>query len=195
VRWGIACLANLTTELCSVRIFIVLRDKGSACWKLGRRGKVTSVTGSVVNSSVKQHRLRSGQVLRQVQLSINSEFLRNLKCGVLNLVWEFTKKLFYNLTNYCTNYTVNCGLSFDYHNLEYNSWVPASLVLLPGADMASISWIIFLVTGEWSVNARAEQYWKAKLSKPSTKVGELWYLLIMGVGERGSLISIIVVWR
>jgi len=36
--------------------------------------------------------------------------------------------------------------------------VPAFIVPLPGADMASVFWILSIVTGEWSVDASSEQY-------------------------------------
>ena len=42
---------------------------------------------------------------------------------------------------------------------------------LPGADMASVFWITFNATGEWSVDASSENNRKAKLSKLCAKVG------------------------
>ena len=44
---------------------------------------------------------------------------------------------------------------------------------LPGAEMASVFWILPLVTGEWRVVASSERVGKAKLSKPSAKTGEM----------------------
>jgi len=46
----------------------------------------------------------------------------------------------------------------------YNRRVPAFIVPLPGADMASGYWILPIVTGGWSVEARLEQYLKGKAS-------------------------------
>ena len=55
LRWKIACLANLTREYCSVMGFYGLKRQRDACWKqAGRRGSVTSVTGSIAASSTKQ---------------------------------------------------------------------------------------------------------------------------------------------
>jgi len=56
--------------------------------------------------------------------------------------------------------------------------VPVFIVSLPGADMASVFWILSIATGEWSVDASLESNWRAKLSKPCAKVGVILYVLI-----------------